>query len=121
MIFKTPKEGEGAMTFAYLLAKTPLRLPTLFMYPTPFLFPRPRTSPSILRAATTTKTGAEKPTDVPFVLTRDVMDREEDTGQRECGQGAEKRDSRRHLGWREQCISQLRNPPYPFPNNKHSN
>lgn len=76
------------MTFAYLLAKTPPPAPHSFlMYRTPFLVPRPRTSPSILHAATTTKTGAEKPNDVPFVLRRDVMDQEEDTGQGGRGKG----------------------------------
>lgn len=120
--FQNPQGGRRGNDFCLLAGKDPPPAPHSFlMYPTPFLVPRPRTSPSILHAATTTKTGAEKPKDVPFVLRRDVTDREEDTGQRECGQGAEKRDSRRHLGWREQCISQLRNPPYPFPNIKHSN
>lgn len=122
--FQNPQGGRRGHDFCLLAGKDPLRLPTLSLctpFLVSFLVPRPRTSPSILHAATTTKTGAEKPKDVPFILRRDVTDREEDTGQRECGQGTEKRDSRRHLGWREQCISQLRNPPYPFPNIKHSN
>lgn len=78
------------MTSACLLERPPPAPHSFLMYPTPFLAPRPRTNPSVLHAATTTKAEAEKPKDIPFVLRRDVMDPEEDTGQRECGQETEK-------------------------------
>lgn len=77
-----------------------------FRYPTPCLAPSPRTSPSVLHAATTTKAGTEKPEDVPCLSSEKMAWTQGKTGQEACGRRAEKWDSRRrHLGWRQQCIS----------------
>lgn len=65
-------EGEGALPSAHLLAKS-APLPFLEVPSPPLLAPR-------LHAAANSKARVEKPKDVPFVLGKDAMDPEEDTG-----------------------------------------